>query len=67
MVLGDVLPDVSNPKMILHNISTSHMNFIQNKYLNLKETCLCKQGHLKANHSKVMDDLGRPTSKIHET
>ena len=66
MVLGDNFPDVSNPNTTLFNFNTSHINFIQNKYVKLDETRLDVQGRLKAYLSKALDVLGRSTSKLHE-
>ena len=65
-VLGDVFLDISNPKMILFDFITSHMNFIQNEHVKLDKTCIDTQGCFKANLSNVMDILGRLTSKLHE-
>ena len=56
MVLGDVCPDVSNPKILVQVFRTSHMNFIQNEHVKFDETCLDTQGHFKVNMSNVMDD-----------
>ena len=64
MVLGDVFPDVSNPKMIIYEFRTCHVNFTQNEHIILDETCLYIQGHFKTNLSNV---LGRLTFKLHET
>ena len=62
IVLGDVLTDLSNPKNILQNFITPHMNLIQNEHIKLDETFLDTEGHFKATLSNVMDVLGRLTS-----
>ena len=55
MVLGDFCLDISNPNIILHEIITSKMNFIQNEHVKREETFLDTQGRFKANLSNVMD------------
>ena len=55
MVFGDVLPDVSNPKIILYDFRTFHINFKQNKHIKLDKTYQDKQDPFKANLSNVMD------------
>ena len=67
LVLGDICLDVSNVSMIIHDSLNSYMNLIQKEQLKLIETCLEKQGHLKATSSNIMDVLGRLTSKLHIT
>ena len=67
MVLGDNLPNFSNPITIFYKLNTSHMNFIQNKHVEFDETCLDVQRHFKAYLSNVMDILGNLTSKLYET
>ena len=64
MVLGDVIPDILNPNMILHYFRTTHMNFTQNEHVKLDETCLDTQGHFKATLLNIMDVLGCFTSKL---
>ena len=55
MVLGEVFLDVSNPKMIVYEFRTYHMNFTQNKHVKLNKTCLDPQGRFKVTLSNVMD------------
>ena len=53
--------------MIIYELKTYHMSFIQNEHVKLDETYIDTQGHPKASLSNVMDILGRLTSKLHET
>ena len=53
MVLGDVYPNVSNPNILVYNIRTSHINFIQCEHVELDETCIDTQGRFKAKLSNV--------------
>ena len=67
MVLGNVFQDVPNAKIILYMFRTSQMTFIQSEHVKLDKTWLETQGHFKESFSKVMDVVGRLTSKHHET
>ena len=53
--------------MFVYGFGTYHMSFIKNEHVNLYETYIDSQGRFKANLSKVMDVLGRLTSKLLET
>ena len=66
MVLGDIIPYVSDPKIISYDFRSSHVNLIKNEHVKLNETRLDTQGCLKENLSNVMDVLGRLTSQLHE-
>ena len=65
LILGDVCPNVSNPKMILYKFITSHINFIENEHVRLNETCLDTQGHFKENLLNIMNIPGLLTSKFY--
>lgn len=47
MVLGDVIPDVSNPNKLVYKFRTSHINLIQNGHVKLNETCIVTKGQFK--------------------
>ena len=64
MVLGDVYLDVSNQIILLYKFSTSHINFTQNKHVELDETFF---GHTKFFQGKQFKHHEGFKSKLHET
>ena len=67
MVIWDVFLDISDPNMLVYEIFTYNISFIQNEHVKFDEKRQDTQGNYKANLSKVMEILGQLTSKFHET
>ena len=64
MVLGDFWSDVSNLNISIYVFRTPHINSIKNEHVKINKTSQDTKGPFKANHSNVMDVLGRLTSKF---
>ncbi len=67
LVLGGVLPDVSNPNIILYDFINSHLYLIKNEYVKLDETCPDTQCHFKVYLLNVVDVMKCLTSTLQET